>query len=80
MQAHILSLHTPSVPGVWSKCPNIFPSESSCVLIKLKGMEHRAPHKHIFCPYTHPLPLGFGQNIFSSESSRVENLIKGNGA
>ena len=26
-------------------------------------MEHRAPCKHIFCPYTHPWPLGWGQNI-----------------
>ena len=27
--------------------------------IKLKGMEHRAPCKHIFCPYTHAqLPDG----------------------
>ena len=23
--------------------------------IKLKGMEHRAPRKHIFCPYSHTL-------------------------
>ena len=31
--------------------------------IKLKGMEHRAPCKHIFCPYTHPRPLGWGQRV-----------------
>ena len=22
--------------------------------IKLMGKDHRAPYKHIFCPYTHP--------------------------
>ena len=26
--------------------------------IKLKGMEHRAPCKHIFSPYTLPQPVG----------------------
>ena len=26
--------------------------------VKLKGMEQRAPCKHIFYPYTQPLPLG----------------------
>ena len=28
--------------------------------VKLKGMEHRAPCKHIFCTYTHSRPLGAG--------------------
>ena len=26
---------------------------------KLKGMEHRAPCKHIFSPYTHPQHVGW---------------------
>ena len=26
--------------------------------IKLKRMEHKAPCKHIFSPYTHPQPVG----------------------
>ena len=26
--------------------------------IKLKGMDHRAPCKHIFCPYKHSQPQG----------------------
>ena len=26
--------------------------------IKLKEREHRAPCKHIFCPYKHPQPQG----------------------
>ena len=30
----------------------------------VKGMEHRAAHKHIFCHYTHPQPLRLSQNIF----------------
>ena len=31
--------------------------------IKLKIMEHRAPCKLIFYPYTHPQPLGLGQEV-----------------
>ena len=33
--------------------------------IKLKETERRAPCKHTLCPYTHPRPVGLGQNIFS---------------
>ena len=29
--------------------------------IKLKGMTNAAIRKHIFCPYTHPRPLGRGR-------------------
>ena len=32
-------------------------------IIKLMGLEHRAPCKHIFCPYTHPRRLGWGQKV-----------------
>ena len=46
--------------------------------IKLNGMEHRAPSKHIFCPYTHPRPLGsMVKTFFFSESSHVAFQIKG---
>ena len=40
--------------------------------VKLKGMEHRAPHKHIFS-YTHLPPLGSGQKVktFLSECGHV---------
>ena len=31
--------------------------------IKLKEMERRAPHRHIFCPYTKPRPRGWGQKV-----------------
>ena len=47
--------------------------------IKLKGMEHRAPCKHIVCPYTHLQPpdgAKMSKHIF--ESSHVEYQIKGN--
>ena len=46
-------------------------------------MELRASCKQIFCSYTHPLPLGFGQKVkkvLFSESSHVAYQIKGNGA
>ena len=59
MQPHILSLHTPSTPGVGSEVQIVFLTESCHVALhmKLKGTEHnRAPFKHILCPYTHPQP------------------------
>ena len=31
--------------------------------IKLKGMECKAPCKHIFCPYAHPRPVGPVQKV-----------------
>ena len=50
--------------------------------IKLKHMEHRAPCKYIFCPYTNPQPqIGVKKvKTFFSESSHVTYQIKGNGA
>ena len=52
--------------------------------IKLIGMESRATHNHIFCPYTHPLSLGLGQKIniyfFLKVPCHVAYPIKGNGA
>ena len=64
MQVHILSLYTPSVPGVLSKGLNIFFLKEVNFHIKLTGVEHRAPCKHILCPYMHPQSRGLGQNIF----------------
>ena len=37
MQAHILSLYTPSTPGVWSNGQNIFFSECDHVAYQIKG-------------------------------------------
>ena len=37
MQAHILSLHTPSAPGVGSKDKNTFFSQSSHDAYQIKG-------------------------------------------
>ena len=50
--------------------------------IKLKGITNAARCKHIFCPYTHPRPLGRGQRSkhFFSESSHATYQIIGNGA
>ena len=44
-------------------------------------MEHSAPYKHIFCPYTHLQSQmeSKSQNIFP-ESSHIAYQIKGNGA
>ena len=54
MQAQNLT-HT---PGVESKSQNIFFLKVVMLYMKLKGLEHVAPCKHIFCPYTHPRPRG----------------------
>ena len=50
--------------------------------IKLQEMEHGTPCTHIFCPYSHPRPLGLGQRVklFFSEGSHVADQVKGNGA
>ena len=58
MQAHILSLHTPSNPRWGQKVKTFFVLKLVMSHIKLKGVEHRVPCKHTFCPYTHPQPLG----------------------
>ena len=41
---------------------NFFFLKEVMLLIKLMGMENRAPCKHIFCPYT-PLTLLWGQTV-----------------
>ena len=82
-QAHILSLHTSSEPGVGSKCQNIF-LKVVMLHIKLKEMEHRAPCKHILCPYTYtpsaPVVGTKAKSISFFEKSHVAYQIKGNGA
>ena len=83
MQADILSLHTPSTPGVGSKVQTFLFLKVVMLHFKLIRMEHRAPCKYIFCTYTHPQPLGWGQKVktfFFSKSSHVAYHIKGNGA
>ena len=78
MQAHILSLHTPWVPGVESKYKNIFFLREAILHIKLNGMEIRAPCKHIFCPSRPPKPVGRVKRLKkSSECGHVAYLIIG---
>ena len=72
-KAHILSLHTPSAPGVGSKGQNIFFLKVVILHIKFKGMELR----HIFCPYIHPPPVWSDQNFYFSERGHVAYQIKG---
>ena len=48
--------------------------------IKLKGLELRAPCKHIFCPNTHPRPVGSVQKVKTFSFLNVVMLhIKRNG-
>ena len=54
----ILSLLTPSTPGVGSKVKT-FLLKVVMLHLKLKGMEHRVSCKHIFCTYTHAQPRGW---------------------
>ena len=53
MLANILPA-PPLHPGDGSKGQN----STVFNFMELKGMEHRAPYKHIFSPYTHPQPVG----------------------
>ena len=60
---------------------HFFYSESSHVSYQIKLiLEHSAPCKHIFCPYTHPQTWGGvkGQNISFSESRHVAYQLNGN--
>ena len=62
MQANSLFLHTHTAPEGSQKF-NTFFLKIVMLHIKLKGMEHRTPRKHIFCPYTHSRPLGWSQKV-----------------
>ena len=81
MQAHILSLHTFSTPGVGSN-HFFFIFLAVMLHIKLKGMELKAPCKHLSCPYTHNQSQDGVKRSkhFFSESSHVAYQNKGNGA
>ena len=59
MVANILPLDTPSTLGVGSKGQNFFFLKEVLLHIRFKGIEHRAPCKHIFLS----LPLGWGQQV-----------------
>ena len=55
MVAYVLPVYTPSTLGMGPKGKNIyFHFECNRVAYQIKGKEHRAPCKHILCPYTHP--------------------------
>ena len=58
MQAHSMSLHTPSAPGWGQNSKKVV-----MLYIKIIGLGHRAPCKHIFCPYTLHRPLELGKNV-----------------
>ena len=65
MVANILSTDTALAQGVGSKGQTIYFlwKENFMLHIKLKGIEHRAPWKQIYCHYTYQRPLGWGQNV-----------------
>ena len=53
MQSHIISLHASSPPSGVKRSKPVF-HERSHESYQIKGNEHRAPYKRIFCPYTYP--------------------------
>ena len=58
MRANILSLHAPFASG-WDLKFVFYFSEIAMLHIKLTRIKHlRVPYKQIFCPFTHPRPLG----------------------
>ena len=80
MAANILPVDTPLTSWMGSKRQHIFFLKVVVLHVKLKGIEHRAPCKDIFCDYTHPRAPGVwskGQNI-CFKRSHVAYQIKGN--
>ena len=80
-QAHLLFLHThPWLLRLGQRSKYFF-LKKVMLHIKLMGMEHRAPCKQMFCPYTHPGPLGWGRKVkhLFTVSSHIAYQIKGNG-
>ena len=75
MIANILPADTPSTTGLGQKVKTLFFLKVVMLHIKLKGMEHRAPCKQIFCLDSR----GGDKKVktFFSESGRVANKIKG---
>ena len=65
----------PDLEG-WSKVKIQLFRAWSCYIINWKGMEHRAPYKHIFSPYTHPHPVGWIKRLKKSDCGHVAYQIK----
>ena len=63
-------------PEVGSKVKTFFSLKEVMSHIKLKGIEHRAPCKHIFCPHTRPLPLGLIKRFKKAECGHVAYQTK----
>ena len=84
MPAHIIPLHAPSTPGVGSKNVKTFFFLNVVILhIKLIGIEHRAPCKHVFCPNTASAYRGGLKDLnifFLKVTCHVSYQLKGNGA
>ena len=56
-------LHATSTPGVGSKVKTCFFLKVVMLLTTFIELKHGTSCKHIFCPNTHPQPLGLGQKI-----------------
>ena len=60
MVANILNADpSPRTMGVGSKGKNKLFQSMVMLHNKVQRMEHRAPYKHIFSPYTHPQHVGW---------------------
>ena len=81
MHAHILSLQHHRPLGWAQTVKTFFLLKVVMLHIKFKGMDHRAPCKHIVCPFTHTQsPDGVKRSKhFLSVNSHVVYQIKGNG-
>ena len=81
MKAHILSLHTPSTPGMGSKVKTIFFSESSHVAYQFNGNgAYSTMQTHILSLHTPSIPRVVGSKHFLNESSHFAYQIKGDSA
>ena len=76
MQAHIIYFTHPQSPDGVKRSTRFFFLKVVMLHIKSKGMNHRAPWKHIFCLYTQPQTLGSGQKVKTFFLKVVMLLIK----
>ena len=76
MQAIILSLESPSTPGVGSKDQNNFLSGIGHVAYQIKENDTHNNMQAIILSYMQPRPRGWRQNISLSKSNHVAYRTK----
>ena len=81
MQAHILTLHTPSILGVGSNVKTFFSESNVAYQIKREwSIEHNASTYSVLTHILDPWVGVKGQNIFFLKVVMLHIILEGNGA